>query len=832
MNKVLRNFLILAVVFFAGLFVFSNLTNHETRDLTTDMAQAALPIVYIQDNGKKINELHGYVDEMDAKSMRGTITPVSDTMVLPIEVDTYGCEVKSVSFEIRSLDTSRLVQTSEAGNIQTSEQGLTAELKIEDLLQPEQEYLLILKIQTETDSYCYYTRVIRETDSHIGECLDFVQSFHEMTMSADRQDELARYMEPSLDASNDNLHLVNINNSLFQASWGEFVGTEVTEPVASVMEMNDSYHVILLNYIMSSENESGAEEYYNVEEYYRVRYGTEKMFLLSFERTVEEIFRGDSSEIQENFIDLGIRSEEVDFKANETGSVLCFVQQGELWSYNMNADTLTQVFSFRSAEGMDVRENFNEHDIRIIRADEGGSIDFIVYGYMNRGDHEGQVGISVCHYDCVTNTVEERLFLPSAESYQVMKEEIGQMMYLSDAGDFYLTMGIQVYKVDLDTLEAQIFISDLADENYMSSDNGRYLAWTKENAFEATTMYLTDFETGQTREISDPDGRFIRPLGFLDTDCIYGLAKAQNVQAQDDIFAMNEVVIIDSASEDLTVLKNYDCGKAFVVDISVSEGNIYLNRAVKRDGMYTAISQDTIRNRDMQDEDLVYISQKTSERKQKEIILQLASPMKSNDPNRLISKQILAERSTVLELDRVLADAKYYVYAKGKVLMATTHITAAIACADENRGVVIGKDQSYVWKRAKSASHQIEVQDLGGSSRDAKAAAIMLNAASCQANVDALFGEGKTVYEALCAAAGDHTVFNLTGCTAEQVLYFVGNGMPVYAKLDGSAVLLTGYSETTVTLYHPSLGTSAKKSLSSVEESLENSGNVFYVIAD
>lgn len=27
---------------------------------------------------------------------------------------------------------------------------------------------------------------------------------------------------------------------------------------------------------------------------------------------------------------------------------------------------------------------------RILKADEGGSIDFVVYGYMNRGEHEGQ----------------------------------------------------------------------------------------------------------------------------------------------------------------------------------------------------------------------------------------------------------------------------------------------------------------------------------------------------------------------------------------------------------------------------------------------------------
>ena len=61
---------------------------------------------------------------------------------------------------------------------------------------------------------------------------------------------------------------VTINNSLSQACWGDFQGTEVTDPIVSIKEMNDDYQVILLDYIMSSVGDGGASEYYNVEEYY------------------------------------------------------------------------------------------------------------------------------------------------------------------------------------------------------------------------------------------------------------------------------------------------------------------------------------------------------------------------------------------------------------------------------------------------------------------------------------------------------------------------------------------------------------------------------------
>ena len=420
MNKILRQVLILAAVFIVGLFVFSKLMNHEIRVETKEMPEASLPVVYVMEDGQRVNELHGYTGDVNAASMRDTVTPVESGGTLSVEIDSYGREVKAVSFEVRSLDTTRLVQEAEAENLSSAADLATAEIPIGNLLSAEQEYLLILQVTTDGEPCRFYTRITQEGDRHIGECISFVKSFHEITMDKDRQSELASFMEPESGAENDTLQTVTIHNSLSQACWGDFVCQEVTEPVASVKEMNDSYNVILLNYILSSATEEGGQEYYNVEEYYRVRYGTEKMYLLSFERTVEEIFRGDSERVQKSALNLGIRSADVDFMANEAGTVVCFVQQGELWSYNMDSNYLTRVYSFRSSEGMDVRENYDEHDIRIIRANESGSIDFIVYGYMNRGDWEGQVGISVCHYDRTTNTVEEQLFIPSVDSYQIM----------------------------------------------------------------------------------------------------------------------------------------------------------------------------------------------------------------------------------------------------------------------------------------------------------------------------------------------------------------------------------------------------------------------------
>ena len=65
----------------------------------------------------------------------------------------------------------------------------------------------------------------------------------------------------------------------------------------------------------------------------------------------------------------------VEYKANEAGTSVAFVQEGELWSYNTVENTLAKVFSFRGYEGIDSRENYGEHDIKIVGVDEVGSVD-------------------------------------------------------------------------------------------------------------------------------------------------------------------------------------------------------------------------------------------------------------------------------------------------------------------------------------------------------------------------------------------------------------------------------------------------------------------------
>ena len=76
---------------------------------------------------------------------------------------------------------------------------------------------------------------------------------------------------------------------------------------------------------------------------------------------------------------------------SENGRYTVFVANRDLWQFDQGdggRSSLVQVFSFRGEDQTDVRDNFACHNIKILSADDGGNVDFLIYGYMNRGAHE------------------------------------------------------------------------------------------------------------------------------------------------------------------------------------------------------------------------------------------------------------------------------------------------------------------------------------------------------------------------------------------------------------------------------------------------------------
>lgn len=837
MHKGAIKAIVLSAVFLIAVVIFSYMTNQTNEDLTTEMAEATLPVITLYNGEMEINELHGYSTEMNAAYMRDTITPVQTGEKLPVMIQTYQTPVDGISYEIRSLDAKRLIANADA-NAYTETKGIiSVDLEIQNLLTAGEEYLLVIELESGDKTIYYYTRIVEPQSCYVEECLAFVKDFNEKTFNEETVGTLSTYLEKTT-GNNSTLQFTSLNNSLKQIGWADLDVKCLSEPVPSIKEITPTYNVIVLDYVVTHVSDNGETEYYNVEEYYRVRYTSQRMYLLNFERTVNEIFRGENDSFSEKNIQLGIRSSDVEYKSNESGKVVAFVQEGELWSYNQTENSLAKVFSFRGYEGIDERENYREHDIRIVGVDEAGSIDYIVYGYMNRGIHEGEVGIAIYHYDSLANTNEEFVFIPSTKSYEIMKSELGQLMYVSDGGMFYIMVDGNVYGINLGTLEKKVLIENLTDEAFAVSASDRFIAWVEAGKVNAgTSIQVMDFTTEKVWEIEAKSGEYVRPLGFMEEDFVYGIAKAGDVTvdaAGNTAFPMYQVKILDTVSEEHEILKTYEKAGYYVSDIYIEDYTMYLNRIQFNGTAYADADQDMIMNREGDGMKLVDITESSSKEKETEVQIVLAEAVAAKAPKILTPKETLLEDKPIVSLKDEDSEKRYYVYVKGDVILTTDDVAEAVIAANEKMGIVIGDNQQYVWKRSRKTTQNaftdVKVgEEDDGMSSIAQCINAMLENEGINISVNALLTEGETPKEILRNAMKEASVLDLTGCTVDEILYYVSNGSPVFAMTGSDdAVLIIGYDASSLIIFDPEIGVNYREKLETADELFGRAGSIFF----
>ena len=527
MSKKVIKPIVLIVVFIAALITFCITTNKGNKDMTTKQADATLPVMSFNLDKIKINTLHGYTTEMDPTKMRDCVIPISDDRKLSLSISTYGMAVDRISYKIRSMDGKRLVADDEISSFSNKDNTIQADVSMPNVMDENTEYLLVFTITSGQDNVYYYSRIMQTDGKAAAKVVEFAKKFHDETFIKDDKSFFTTYMETTTGDRN-TLAYVDLTSTVSQITWGSMAAAQYTNPVIALKEINDSYDVVTIDYVMSCVDGKGETEYYNVREYFRLRQTESRMYVLNYERTANQIFNSENSFISDSgSVMLGIRSSEAEYRANEAGSVICFVQEGDLYSYDINNGMIIKVFSFRDAEGIDERENWNHHDIKIVSVDEAGSIDFVVYGYMNRGTHEGEVGTGVYHYDGLAHTIDEEAFIPSKTSYEVLKAEMGKMLYLNEKNEFYLMMDDSLYRINLGSMSVKKVVEGLSTGSYCASESNRYFAWVDSaNQYSSNTIKVMDLKSGKTFEVKKGDDQYLRPLGFIGEDFIYGQANA------------------------------------------------------------------------------------------------------------------------------------------------------------------------------------------------------------------------------------------------------------------------------------------------------------------
>ncbi|SEA97708.1 hypothetical protein SAMN02910384_02918 [Pseudobutyrivibrio sp. ACV-2] len=834
-TKILQRAAILLAVFIISLVFFEIVTNISEDVEISKQSSPTLPIVTMEFLNHGNTQLHGYTSEMDPAYMRDAIIPLDKKRTISLSIDTKDFPVDSLSYEIRSLDTQRNIAKNDL-DYKKDGDIITASFQAENLIEVNEEYLLILTLENDGKSVYYYTRIMETDGCNETEILDFAQYFHNTALSEDATD-LATYIEPKSTGNDQDLGHVNINSTLSQISYGNSKPTQVGTTNVAMTDITSNYISLTLLYTLSMENDDHTE-YYTASEDFRIRYTADRIYLLSYDRTMEQLLDKDSIQITDNLINIGITDPDVKYLSNETGTIVSFVENGSLFQYDQTNRQIKEIFSFVD-DPTDCRSTYNQHQILLLNIDESGSMDFVVYGYMNSGTHEGQSGINLYHYDATEDVASEQLFITSTSSYQILNANFSDLLYEASDGEFYIMINGTLVYMNLKDLTTKEVITGLDDAQYASSSSRRYVAWM-EDANVSESIHIMDLETNQTFDIEAEEGQLLKPLSFMDDDIIYGSIYEKDIirdQAGSMVYPMYALTIADITSGKAEPLKTYQKNGYYITGVHHDSYTIYLDRVkIDSDGTILPADEDTIKNSAGAQNQAVPITTDIDEVKQQVVILNM-TPLDEDETlgkvSYKVSGLVLGDPSRTIDVASTTSSTHYFVYVGSTVTLATDNLMEAITEADANMGVVLDNDPKYVWKRGRrNYQNPIEQVAYGSSdseaSSNAKALSAMLVHEGENVQVHTLLEAGETPISLLTKTLKDYTILDLTGATLDEALYYVSIGNPVYAYTgENNAVLIIGYDSTTITYFDPDTSTNKKMSMTEATDYFSTFGNVF-----
>lgn len=835
MKKTIIRIAVCVVVFLASALIIGSIMNQGHNNMTMEMAPATLPMITMESGGVACNELHGNTVEMDVAYQKDCITLLGEGRQANFTVNTFGREITGISTEVRSIDGSRLIENSEVTGWKANGKSFSVSLTLKDLIDTNTQYslTLILELEGEQKVY-YYTTILWNDDVHISEILEFATDFHGKLYDKEMAKELTKYLESNSKLTdNGTFHKVNIHSSFQQITWGSL--EPVQEDAASIRLTQISGNVasLLMDFVVST-GEGKNKIYYNVEEYYRVRYTSERMYLLDYERTMTQI--PDTTRMYANDkILLGITDENVDMMESADGNTVVFSDMGQLLSYNAATNGLTVIFSFYGKDNADRRTLYDNHGIKILDVDEGGNVKFAVYGYMNRGRHEGETGIQIISYDNSLNTIEEEVYIPYSKSYAVLKDEMEQLLYRNRQQHVYFFLENGVYDVDLENRSAEQLVSIRQDDSLQVSENHEIIVWQEgDDINHSNQLNVRNLNTGEQTVIRAEDGEAIRPLGFMGEDIIYGVARESDIRTENSgqiFYPMYKVCISNSSGDNL---KEYGQDGIYIVDCAIEGNQITLSRIQRSEnGSYQEILDDQIMNNVEEEPGRNKVVTADIDIYERYVQIQTKTTIDTRTIKVLNPKEVVFEGGRELTLDAVSEVSRYYVYNAYGVQGIYSAPGKAVKEAYDSAGVVANDRGITVWLKGNRVSRNQIMAIKEESVTDQKNSLTVcldniLRHAGITRNTEYDLAQGKTAIQILEENMTGVQVLDLSGCSLDAVLYYVNQDIPVLAILeDGEAVLVTGFNEFNVVIMEPSTGKLYKKGMNDATTWFAENGNHF-----
>ncbi|MDO4977940.1 MAG: hypothetical protein Q4E53_11830 [Eubacteriales bacterium] len=828
------------VIFACAVIFFNYRVSREKGQDFSEMANATFPMMEISGEDGTYDLMSGYVDPMDFSLVRNQIALFGKEGNLDLILHPYGHDITAIQYTLYENSEKNELENGTLNQLEDVEEDNTkrASIQFTSVLQKDSNYYLKMKVRLDNQQEVYfYTKLLTGEGYHFHECVEFAMKFHENLFNKEKFEENITYLEPSGKPTK-SFESVDITSSVDTISFGSLLVNKESIPRLSIKEINDVYTVLQLDYILSAEIKEGVIQYYNVTEKYKIRYTSDRMYLLDYERNMDAYYNKVLYDSSKNYITLGIGNiNNIDVMSSDDGNKVCFSQAGQFWYYNYKSSDVCKVYSFPTENLADLRNTTNNHDIKILNIDEEGNIIYVVYGYMNRGHYEGKNGIQLIKYNAKNRYNEELAFFSTSVPFERMRADVEKITFLNGNNIFYCLLDGDLHAVDIEKKEDKILYSGMINENITASVDESIIAIEDNKDLSSNqSIRMINLETGEENTFTCGDDKRIHAVGFLSNDFIYGIADKKDVKRNDGgrvTFPMRYLSIVNIEGQEL---KRYKKSNRYILETEIN-GRVLEMEFGRKNGNKIAKTSDRdyIRYKEEEQSGQVSAVYDYSSKFLNQVFLRFPNYVYIQiEPDLIMTKVLSAENSQSITLERTNeSKTMYYVYAEGNEIDSHDNLRDAILDADELRGNVISSEEKKMWECG-----YLSYAMVAGMDQVTKVKNVKYSLAGClemiakvngnQASYRTIDTKEGGVTE-LIAKYSEKDAHNLEGCSMDEILYFVSKGSPVLAKYNSKRyIIIMSYNSSKVRYLDPVSGQSTAVDRKSLENTISKAGNKYY----
>ncbi len=681
-------FLIIAIGVIVGIVYNNNKKGKQQQIVQTQIAK--IPELEAKYKNQVIGVIDGYTMAMNQQFLRDVIIPIGESQEASLTVKVNENKVEKINYEILSIDDGRLIDGGEITDFSESDGKINFKYKTSTILKPRKEYFIKFSISTDKfNEINYYARTMVVEEEFVTDQIKFAKDFSDKTFNEQEAKKLALYLEPDKNLLNDNIGQTTIRSDYSSLVWSTIVPKKITDTSVTIKEIciKDSGQAATytMNYQIAATNAEKIEEKYNVAETITVWTCAGKLYVLAYDREVNQIWEANEYNVGNSFIDLGIQNQtEIEFVESKNQQYLSYAINGSLYELDTVNKQITPIYKLNA----DSSNVLNKTKSKAINVDDKGNVNYMIYGYSPALEHAGKNGISIMRYDNEKKSSIEIVFIPCDNPASILEQQMSKLCYIGD-GTLYLMLDKSVYYANLSTKEWGTLISDMEQGSFAVSDDGTILAYnTNGKAKESSSITVVNLTNGEKKTIDAGENQ-ITVCGYTGSNLVYGLGKKDS---KVKFFPIYKLVILD---KELKEIKTYEQKNVLIKEVEITDTIIHMKRW--KNGKN--ISDDQLLDNTEDTLPIANSSYYLDSVKQRELAIAFTNNLDSSIKLGIVSVAEVSFDATT-EMDALFEtseSSQYYVYGYGKLQGIYTKSKDAIKAARDVYGLIIDDQGVKTW---------------------------------------------------------------------------------------------------------------------------------------